>query len=92
MLCKRQPAMTSPKIVMPGLHPGIHAVPRALAVENSLRGRRPRHPVDGRVKPCHDGWWGVLLLLLRDVVSRGSGAMVDGSIDGLRCTHLMLLK
>jgi hypothetical protein len=36
---------------VPGPDPGIHAVLRDLAVENSHRGRRPRHPVDGRVKP-----------------------------------------
>jgi hypothetical protein len=44
----------SPKIVMPGLDPGIHAVPRDVAVEFGRESRWLRHPVDARVKPGHD--------------------------------------
>jgi hypothetical protein len=39
---------------MPRLDPGIHAVPRDVALEVSRESRRLRHPVDGRVKPGYD--------------------------------------
>jgi hypothetical protein len=40
--------------VMPGLDPGIHAVPPDVVVEVTLHSRRQRHPLDPRVKPGHD--------------------------------------
>jgi hypothetical protein len=44
------------RFVMPGVDPGIRAVPLPPASTRNLHGHGTRHPVDARVKPGHDGY------------------------------------